>query len=89
MRHRYLHVRPAYRCGGGVKFQDAEGKPASPTQGQAFFYFGENVALFSSVFKSIGFVLFPCGREMADGIQPDAMGLRARRMLQQETTSPN
>ena len=74
---------------GRVKFQDAEGKPASPTQGQAFFYFGENVALFSSVFKSIGFVLFPCGREMADGFQPDAMGLRARRMLQQETTSPN
>jgi phage N-6-adenine-methyltransferase len=45
---------------GRVKFYDgATGKIAAPTQGQAFSYFGANVARFAEVFESIGFVVVP------------------------------
>jgi ParB family transcriptional regulator, chromosome partitioning protein len=42
-----------------VKFLTPEGDPAAPTQGQAFFYFGDNVVLFKREFSAIGFVV-PC-----------------------------
>jgi phage N-6-adenine-methyltransferase len=44
---------------GRVKFYEPEGKTAAPTQGQAFFYFGNDVELFASRFCTIGFVV-PC-----------------------------
>ena len=44
---------------GRVKFVDAAGNVAAPTQGQAFFYFGDNVEGFSARFKDIGFVVAP------------------------------
>ncbi len=45
---------------GRVKFWSPQGEIAAPTQGQAFFYFGNNVPLFSSVFSDLGFVVAPC-----------------------------
>lgn len=42
---------------GRIAFIDLEGNKASPTQGQAFFYFGQNVERFSSIFKEKGKVL--------------------------------
>lgn len=42
---------------GRVRFVSQDGVLASPTQGQAFFYFGENRRVFSRVFSSIGFVV--------------------------------
>jgi hypothetical protein len=44
---------------GRIKFYDDEGNIAAPTQGQAFFYFGEEVASFADRFTSIGFVVEP------------------------------
>jgi len=44
---------------GRVKFVDAAGNVAAPTQGQAFFYFGDNVEGFSARFRDIGFVVAP------------------------------
>ena len=44
---------------GRVKFIDAKGSEAAPTQGQAFFYFGDNVEGFASRFQSIGFIVEP------------------------------
>lgn len=41
---------------GRVKFTDADGEACAPTQGQAFFYFGENRSEFRSVFSDFGFV---------------------------------
>jgi ParB family chromosome partitioning protein len=43
---------------GRVKFYDAD-KIAQPTQGQAFSYFGPNVAGFTEVFRTIGSVVNP------------------------------
>jgi hypothetical protein len=40
---------------GRVAFNTPEGVDVAPTQGQAFFYFGENVIQFREVFSSIGF----------------------------------
>jgi hypothetical protein len=42
---------------GRVRFYKADGSIAAPTQGQAFFYFGEKVQSFVSVFSEIGFVV--------------------------------
>lgn len=42
---------------GRIKFESPEGKTAAPTQGQAFFYFGEGVAAFAEKFKELGFVM--------------------------------
>jgi phage N-6-adenine-methyltransferase len=45
---------------GRVKFYEPDGEIAAPTQGQAFFYFGNEVMLFADRFKSIGFVVQSC-----------------------------
>jgi len=42
---------------GRIRFQDSEGGLAAPTQGQAFFYFGDHPAAFATRFASIGFVV--------------------------------
>lgn len=45
---------------GRIKFVDAQGNDCAPTQGQAFFYFGDDVPRFASVFIDVGFVVAPC-----------------------------
>ena len=42
---------------GRIGFLNPEGKKAAPTQGQAFFYFGQDVDTFASQFGAIGFVV--------------------------------
>ena len=42
---------------GRVKFYDPNGAVAAPTQGQAFFYFGNDVEAFASEFSHVGFVV--------------------------------
>ncbi len=42
---------------GRIRFESPTGEKASPTQGQAFFYFGEDAAAFRNVFSEIGFVV--------------------------------
>ena len=42
---------------GRVRFVDADGEIAAPTQGQAFSYFGDDRATFIEIFGPIGFVL--------------------------------
>jgi ParB family chromosome partitioning protein len=42
---------------GRIGFINPEGKKASPTQGQAFFYFGREVDQFIEQFGEIGFVV--------------------------------
>ena len=42
---------------GRVKFYSPSGAIAAPTQGQAFFYFGDDVAGFASEFSEVGFVV--------------------------------
>lgn len=42
---------------GRVKFYSPSGAIAAPTQGQAFFYFGADVAGFSAEFSEVGFVV--------------------------------
>lgn len=44
---------------GRIKFYDADGNVAAPTQGQAFFYFGEDIRGFAERFVKIGFVVIP------------------------------
>jgi len=44
---------------GRIKFYDAKGETAAPTQGQAFFYFGDDVAAFGAKFASVGFIVKP------------------------------
>jgi phage N-6-adenine-methyltransferase len=44
---------------GRVQFYKANGEVAAPTQGQAFFYFGENVDRFGQIFSALGFVMVP------------------------------
>jgi phage N-6-adenine-methyltransferase len=41
---------------GRIRFEAPDGTLASPTQGQAFFYFGKDVPKFSEVFSPLGFV---------------------------------
>lgn len=41
---------------GRIKFVNPEGKEAAPTQGQAFFYLGNNPERFSEVFSAFGFI---------------------------------
>lgn len=45
---------------GRVRFIDSAGGLASPTQGQAFFYFGDDPASFADRFATIGLVVSPC-----------------------------
>lgn len=42
---------------GRVRFVSPDGDLAAPTQGQAFFYFGHDVARFAEVFAATGFVV--------------------------------
>lgn len=42
---------------GRVKFYSPSGAIAAPTQGQAFFYFGNDVAGFAAEFAEVGFVV--------------------------------
>lgn len=44
---------------GRIGFLSPDGERASATQGQAFFYFGDNVEKFANRFRSIGFVVVP------------------------------
>lgn len=44
---------------GRVKFYERDGTIAAPTQGQAFFYFGDDAALFAERFSEVGFVFAP------------------------------
>lgn len=41
---------------GRVKFTDIDGEECAPTQGQAFFYYGEDDVRFREVFSDFGFV---------------------------------
>jgi hypothetical protein len=41
---------------GRIRFEDQNGNLASPTQGQAFFYYGRNAGRFAKVFKDVGFI---------------------------------
>lgn len=41
---------------GRIRFENAEGQLASPTQGQAFLYYGQKSVLFNAVFGDLGFV---------------------------------
>jgi hypothetical protein len=45
---------------GRVKFWGPDDKIAAPTQGQAFFYFGDKPEKFAAEFAGIGFVVVPC-----------------------------
>jgi phage N-6-adenine-methyltransferase len=42
---------------GRIKFYNADGEGGSPTQGQAFFYFGDDVQTFERIFGPIGWVI--------------------------------
>lgn len=44
---------------GRIAFLDINGNEAAPTQGQAFFYYGDNVEMFSKIFVDVGFVVRP------------------------------
>jgi phage N-6-adenine-methyltransferase len=44
---------------GRVRFYEPDGALAKPMQGQAFFYFGNNIDRFTAVFQSCGFVVLP------------------------------
>lgn len=42
---------------GRIRFYSPTGQLAAPTQGQAFFYFGDDVEAFQKEFKDVGFVV--------------------------------
>lgn len=42
---------------GRIKFVNPDGDEAAPTQGQAFFYFGDKPSYFADVFSQFGFVV--------------------------------
>lgn len=42
-----------------IRFEDPDGVPCSPTQGQAFFYFGKNTRKFERNFAKVGFIAAP------------------------------
>jgi phage N-6-adenine-methyltransferase len=44
---------------GRIKFTKPDRQESAPTQGQAFFYFGEDVAAFADAFKAIGWGVTP------------------------------
>ena len=44
---------------GRIKFYKPGGEMSAPTQGQTFFYFGDDVEAFTRCFKGIGFVVVP------------------------------
>lgn len=51
---------------GRIRFEGAGGELAAPTQGQAFFYFGERTEAFAQRFKNIGFIVRPFTGEVPD-----------------------
>ena len=51
---------------GRVKFYDAAGNVAAPTQGQALFYFGPDALAFAERFSRVGFVVLPFDGEVSD-----------------------
>ena len=54
------------------KFFEPDGKIAEPMQGQAFFYFGEDVNLFAEQFRSIGHVVPANFRSLNQGAHSHA-----------------
>ena len=42
---------------GRIRFYEPDGDIAAPTQGQAFFYFGDFRQLFTAEFSTVGFVV--------------------------------
>jgi len=42
---------------GRINFYNNEQKKSSPTNGQSFFYFGNNKTKFSNIFKEVGFIV--------------------------------
>lgn len=44
---------------GRIHFEVPNGEPVLPTQGQAFFYFGTDTAIFADVFGEVGFCVAP------------------------------
>jgi len=42
---------------GRIKFESPTGEKAAPTQGQAFFYFGNDAKTFRNVFGEVGFIV--------------------------------
>ena len=42
-----------------IRFEDPDGVPCSPTQGQAFFYFGKDRTRFEKHFAKVGFLATP------------------------------
>lgn len=53
---------------GRVKFYEPDGTIAAPTQGQAFFYLGNDLDLFASKFAAIGLVVLPAKSSADDGL---------------------
>jgi phage N-6-adenine-methyltransferase len=51
-----------------IEFQELDGDKANPTQGQAFFYFGENVAGFVAQFAAVGFVVQPTAAAVVNAL---------------------
>lgn len=51
---------------GRVRFYGPNGEVAAPTQGQAFFYFGNDAEAFADRFAGVGFVMMPFSGEVAD-----------------------
>ncbi len=48
---------------GRIRFINAQGELATPTQGQCFFFFGPDVERFKSEFASIGFIVVPVHKQ--------------------------
>jgi len=44
---------------GRIKFVDTDGDECAPTQGQAFFYFGDNIKTFTKAFIEVGSIFIP------------------------------
>jgi hypothetical protein len=44
---------------GRINFLKPNGEKVWPTQGQAFLYFGADVATFKEAFECIGFIVYP------------------------------
>jgi ParB family chromosome partitioning protein len=55
----FKHANAICFTAGRIKFVDPHGDRNSPTQGQAFFYFGDNVDLCFNSFSKIGSVVVP------------------------------
>jgi phage N-6-adenine-methyltransferase len=54
---------------GRIKFETPDGKNVSPTQGQAFMYFGDDIEKFNRVFADIGLMVVPYRQLLAHVIE--------------------